>query len=85
VQLAIAHNESPAYALCMLLRKEKDVNEVTRYICGLNGKQTIEFARFLIADQNETGHIELPEALEERICEQKLVSSLIAIYMNDGC
>lgn len=32
IQLAISHDESPAYALCMLLRKEKDVDEVSRYI-----------------------------------------------------
>lgn len=85
VQLAISHDESPAYSLCMLLRKEKDVNEVARYMSELNGKQAVEFARYLIADCVDTGDINLPVALEVRILEQKLVSPLIAIYMSEDC
>jgi len=47
--------------------------------------QAIEFARYLIAEQVETSKIDLPEALELKILDQKLVSSLLAIYLNDEC
>ena len=69
----------------MLLRKEKDESEVTRHINQLNGKQAVEFARYLIADQNSTDHIKLPEALEEKILKHKLVSPLISIFLHNEC
>jgi len=71
--------------LCLLLRKNKDVDEVTRFISQISGVQAIEFARYLIAEQVETSKIDLPEALELKILDQKLVSSLLAIYLNDEC
>ena len=51
----------------------------------LNGKQAVEFARYLIAEFNQNVNFILPEALELRILEQKLVSPLIAIYMGEDC
>ncbi len=69
----------------MLLRKVKDEHEVTRFIGELNGKQAVEFARYLIADQISTNNIKLPEALEEKIVQQKLVSPLISIFLHDEC
>lgn len=71
--------------MCLLLRKNKDVDEVTRFISQISGVQAIEFARYLIAEQAETSKIDLPEALELKILDQKLVSSLLAIYLNDEC
>lgn len=71
--------------MCLLLRKNKDVDEVTRFISQISGVQAIEFARYLIAEQVETSKIDLPEALELKILDQKLVSSLLAIYLNDEC
>lgn len=71
--------------MCLLLRKNKDVDEVTRFISQISGVQAIEFARYLIAEQVETSKIDLPEALEVKILDQKLVSSLLAIYLNDEC
>jgi hypothetical protein len=58
IRLALVHDESPAYALTLLLLRTKDISEVERYLSSLPSPILVDLCQNLIAIKEP-----LPESL----------------------